>query len=62
MISKAGSTVKGRIFASLRVTVSIGIEKTFLSLKVKDAYVGLDVTGKINAEVEINVVAELRLV
>lgn len=62
MISKAGSTVKGRISASLKVKVSIGIEKTFLSLKVKDAYVGLDVTGRINAEVEISVVAGLRLV
>ena len=62
MISKAGSTVKGRISSSLKVKVSIGIEKTFLSLKVKDAYVGLDVTGRINAEVEISVVAGLRLV
>ena len=62
MISKAGSTVKGRIIASLKETVSIGIEKKFLSWKVKDAYIGLDVTGRIDAEVEINVVAGLRLV
>ena len=62
MISKAGSSVRGHIFASLKVTVSIVIEKTFLSWKVKDAYVGLDVTGGINAQVEINVVAGLRLV
>ena len=62
MISKAGSTVKGRIIASLKKTVSICIEKKFLSWKVKDAYIGLDVTGRIDAEVEINVVAGLRLV
>ena len=62
MISKAGSTVKGSISASLKGTVSIGIEKSFLFWKVKDAYVGLGVTGRINAEIEINVVAGLRLV
>lgn len=62
MISKAGSTVKGHIFASLKKTISIGIEKKFSSRKVKDAYVGLDVTGRINAKVEVNVVAGLRLV
>ena len=49
--------------ASLKETVSIGIEKKkFLSWKVKDAYIGLDVTGRIDADVEINVVAGLRLV
>lgn len=62
MISKAGSTVKGHIFASLKETVSIGIEKKSFSWKVKDAYVGFEVTGRINAQVEVNVVAGLRLV
>ena len=62
MISKAGSTVKGQIFTSLKETVSIGIEKKFFSWKIKDAYVGLDVTGSINAKVEVNVLAGLRLV
>ena len=62
MISKASSTVKGRILASLKETFSIGIEKTFPFWKVKDAYVGLEVTGRIHAAVEISVAAGLRLV
>lgn len=62
MISKGGSTVEGSISVSLKQSVSFGIEKTLSFYEVKDVYVGLDVTGTIDAEVEIYVVAGLRLV
>lgn len=62
MISKAGSTVEGSISLSLKEKVSFGIEKKLSFYEVTDVYVGLDVTGTIDAEIEINVVAGLRLV
>lgn len=54
--------MEGSISVSLKQSVSFGIEKTLSFYEVKDVYVGLDVTGTIDAEVEINVVAGLRLV
>ena len=61
MISRAGATVEGFASASLRLRVSIGIEKALSFWKVKDAYVGLEVTGNLNVNVKMSVVAGLRL-
>lgn len=62
MISKGGSKVEGFFRASLRLTVSVGVEKEWYSWKITDAYVGLDLHGKIDFTVELRVSAGLRLV
>ena len=62
MVSRAGSTIEGRVSASLQLSLTIEIEKTWYIWEMKDAYVALELTGNVDITVQLRISAGLRLV
>ena len=62
LVSDRGAAVDCQVSASLRLTVSIEIEKKWYSWEVIDSYVGLELEGRIDFTVDLRIVAGLRFV
>ena len=62
LVSERGSAVEGQVSTSLRLTVSIEIEKKWYSWEVIDSYVGLELEGRIDFTVDLRIVGGLRFV